>query len=87
MNKYKMSKKTIQTRYLGPTNSRGARVKAFDLFGNKTIVPWDYELDIVSCHFNAAAALAAKMGWEYSRMEVGYIKDGCVFLLIKEGSL
>jgi len=52
----------IVTKYLGPTNSRGARVKAFCDAGGIT-VPWDYALDTEGNHDRAARALIQKLGW------------------------
>ena len=52
----------IVTKYLGPTNSRGARVKATCQAGSKTI-PWDYALDVAANHDAVAHALARKLGW------------------------
>ena len=47
----------ITTRYLGPTNSRGSRIKV--TAGDKSMtVPYDYALDAVPNHEAAACALA-----------------------------
>lgn len=53
----------IETRYLGPTNSRGARVKASCEAGSVT-VPWDHALDSIANHDAAARALIFKLGWD-----------------------
>lgn len=53
----------IQTKYLGPTNTRGSRIKATCAAGSLTI-PYPHELDQgQSAHRKAAEALAAKLGW------------------------
>jgi hypothetical protein len=52
----------ILTKYLGPTNFRGARIKASAQAGSVT-VPWDYELNVEKNHQQAAEALCEKLGW------------------------
>lgn len=54
---------TIQTKYLGPTNHLGARVKATD-GKNSVTVSWDHALSSEKNHNVAAGELAIKMGWE-----------------------
>ena len=53
----------IETKYLGPTNSRGSRVKASCQAGSVT-VGWDDALDVDPNHDAAARALIAKFGWQ-----------------------
>lgn len=53
----------IQTRYLGPTNTRGARIKAWAAAGAVTI-DYPHELSGQACHRAAAQALADKFGWK-----------------------
>jgi len=53
----------IQTRYFGPTNNRGARIKAWAAAGSITI-PYPYELSGQACHRAAAEALALKFQWD-----------------------
>jgi hypothetical protein len=55
--------KAIKTKYLGPTNTKGARIKASDGNGNSIIISWDYELDTDFNHVAAAVSLCEKMGW------------------------
>lgn len=52
----------IVTRYLGPTNCRGSRVKARCEAGTLT-VSWDCALDVYANHRRAAALLAKRLGW------------------------
>lgn len=56
-------RQAIETKWLGPTNFRGARVKASAQAGSITI-PWDHAKDVEDNHKAAARALAAKWGWE-----------------------
>ena len=55
-------RQAITTKYLGPGNVRGARVKATCEAGSLTI-SWDHRLNIDENHTEAASALAAKLGW------------------------
>lgn len=52
----------IQTRYLGPTNKLGSRIKAFCSGGTKTY-PFKYEYTLQDNHSDAAYSLAVKLGW------------------------
>lgn len=61
----------IVTKYSGPTNHRGARIKATAQAGSIT-APWDYALDTSANHRAAALALANKFNWlEYSDLSEG----------------
>ena len=53
----------IVTKYSGPTNHRGARIKATAHTGQggSITVPWDYALDDSANHRGAAIALADKL--------------------------
>ena len=57
-----MTMQAIETRYYGPTNTRGSRIQAKAWGGNIT-VPYDYALGTNKAHAKAAMALCAKMGW------------------------
>jgi hypothetical protein len=52
----------IITKYFGPTNFRGSRIKASCEAGSLT-VSYDYALNIDGNHDAAAKALAEKLGW------------------------
>jgi hypothetical protein len=54
----------IQTKYMGPTNTKGSRIKATCAAGSVTI-GYPYELSGMDCHAKAAYALLAKMHWDY----------------------
>ena len=80
----------IITKFLGPTNRHGARIKATCQAGSITI-PWDYGLGGDSNHDAAAKALRAKLGWNrasYATMVRGALPDGTgncyVFALVCE---
>lgn len=74
----------IQTRFLGPTNYKGSRVKAFCRAGSMSL-PWDNSLNSEDNHVRAAKALASKLGWtseHYKNWHMGTIaNDDCVFVM------
>jgi hypothetical protein len=52
----------IQTRYIAPTNTKGARIKAWCAAGSKTI-GYPYGLTIDLAHYDAAQQLLVQMQW------------------------
>ena len=87
----------ITTKYLAPTNYRGARVKASAQSGSITL-PWDHALSPVNNHRAAAEALAqsdgkdwllkgqAMFGADGRRLEGGGLpkQDGYAWVLIDQ---
>ena len=71
--------KAIMTKYLGPTDRRGARIKASDLDRNSVTVSYDHASH--DPHRDAAVALIRKMGWHGTWAEGGTQK-GDVFVCI-----
>lgn len=57
-----MPRQAIVTKYLGPSNTRGSRIKATVYVGSVTIA-WNHALDAWGNHEQAAFALAFKMQW------------------------
>lgn len=55
-------RQAIVTKYLGPTDFHGARVKAKADAGTIT-VSWDHALNVDENHTAAAKTLAQKFGW------------------------
>lgn len=55
-------RQAIVTKHLGPTNTRGSRVKAIADAGH-IVVHWNHRLGVVENHTAAAQALANKLGW------------------------
>lgn len=54
----------IYTKYLGPTNYRGSRVKAYTCTKRVSVIlPWNYSFASEAMHAAAAQALLAKLGW------------------------
>lgn len=81
-----MTYNAIFTRYLGPTNTKGSRIKA-SARGLSVTIPLDHALDLVERHEKAARALLGKLGW-YDRDTAlaGETPDGkgYVFVAIKQ---
>jgi hypothetical protein len=67
--------KSIQTKYLGPSNIKGSRVVADDGDGNRITLTWRSELDSEDNHAEAAIALCKRMGWS-GRLQGGDILKG-----------
>ena len=72
--------KAIQTKYVGPTYTRGSRIIATDCDGNKVTISYSHELRD-EIHRKAAEALCAKMGWT-GKLVSGSIKNGMVFVFV-----
>ncbi len=75
-NKY--GRQAIVTRYLGPTNVRGSRVKATAEAGSITL-SWDDALGSYENHAKACEALVAKFKWG-GTWYGGGTADGYVFV-------
>lgn len=69
-----MVRQAIVTKYLGPTNTRPARVKATAQAGSVT-VSWDHAFSVDGNHGTAARALCTKFGWR-GRLCGGGMPDG-----------
>ena len=71
----------IQTKYLGATNHKPSRIKAFTSNGHSCTISFDYDLSNEKLHFEAVKALVAKckLDWDISTMNYGGVKDGYVF--------
>ena len=72
----------IQTKYFGPSNVRGARVKAFAHAGSLTL-EWDHALNPEQNHCAVAQAFARKLGWD-GVWSGGGTKDGYCFVQASE---
>ena len=72
----------IQTKYIGPTNTRSGRVKASANPGS-IFVSWNHALGIEENHIAAAKAYAAKYDWK-GVWSGGGGKDGYCFVQASE---
>ncbi len=75
--------KAIQTKYLGPTDYRGARIKAWvqtcDSDRRQVTISYPHELNGEDCHRAAAVALCEKMSWPTDLVS-GALVRGYVFI-------
>jgi len=75
-----MTMQTIVTKYLGPTNFRGARIKAVTSGGRHSVtIGFPYELDEEGRHWLAASELIRKLGWT-GVYHCGALQTGYVFV-------
>ena len=75
--------KAIETKYLGPTNYSGSRIKATDNDGNSVTMPYDYELNSYENYRLAAIELCRKMNWK-GNISGGYTKKGMVWVFVRD---
>ena len=59
----------IQTKYHGPTNTRGTRISAKCSAGRISL-PWDHSLNFEENHRKAAEALIVKLHWHRNHSRV-----------------
>lgn len=71
--------KAIMTKYMGPTNYNGARIKAWEPDGKSVTLSWDYGMDGEGNAKWAAQELCKKMNWT-GNLICGWLKDGYVFV-------
>ena len=66
----------IITKYLGPTNTRGARIKATASGSGKSVtISYPHELEGKAAHWEAARQLISKFGWTWT-YHGGALKTG-----------
>jgi len=76
-------RQAITTKYLGPTNSRGSRVKATAAAGSITD-SWNHAQNVDENHARVAQLLAAKFGWSGVWVAGGLPNDrGNVFVSLE----
>lgn len=67
-------RQAITTKFIGPTNVRGSRVKAKASAGSITL-NWDHALNVETNHARAAQALADKYNWNGQWFQGGMPDD------------
>ena len=72
----------IETKYLGPTDTRGSRIKAIAAAGSIT-VEYDYEYSPEINHETAALKLAKKFGWDEDRWVGGGTAKGTGYVFVR----
>lgn len=70
--------KSIETKYMGPTSTRGSKIKATD-GDNSVTVSYDHGLNTEDNHAKAAVTLARKFKWSGTLIGGG-TKAGRVFV-------
>lgn len=73
---------TITTKYVSPTATSGAKIRATSTGGDKVTVPYNYNDEKLG-HVEAAQKLKDKLGWK-GEMVGGNIKDGYVFVFVND---
>lgn len=71
--------KAITTRYFGPTNFKGSRIKATTEGGNSVTLHYDDALNSDQNHAKAAKALCDKLGWR-AEMIGGHLENGMAWV-------
>jgi hypothetical protein len=75
--------KSIITKTLPVTNTKGLRLKADDGDGNTITTSYNYGLDPMENHRAAAIALANKKSWT-GTLQGGYTKDGMCWNFVSQ---
>lgn len=73
--------KAIQTKYHGPTNTRGSRIRATDRDGHSVTIPYPHELSAEEGHRLAAKKLCEKMNWR-GELATGGFPDSYVHVFV-----
>ena len=74
---------SIRTKYLGPTNYRGSRVRvwrgdsSYRDDPNSLEIGWDYSSEVSENHSAAVSAYVGRAGWDGQWM-CGATESGCV---------
>lgn len=67
---------TIKTKYFGPTDTRGSRIKATSSGGESHTKAYDHSKNSSGNHASAAIALARRLGWRGTLIEGAGFDDG-----------
>lgn len=71
-------KQAIITKYLSPTNTKGARVKAYATGARPTVtIPWNHDWTPGRNHYFAAELLKKRLAWS-GTLESGSLSPGQV---------
>lgn len=73
---------TVETKFLGPTDSRGSRVKAKAEAGSVTL-SWDHALGLEENHDAAARALIVKLEWTEREWVRGSAQNGSGYVYVQ----
>ena len=79
---------TIATKYLGPTDTKGARIKAVACRGETITIDWNHSEDVKVNHDRAALQLVEKLGWlELAGLDYlagGSTRNGYVYVPVRD---
>lgn len=64
----------IETKFIGPTNTKGARIKAI-LACKSIVIPYPYEYEETEAHHYAALSLINTLQWNVSII-TGKLRNG-----------
>ena len=70
----------ITTKWLSPTDTKDARIKATSSSGLTITIPYDNELEEEQAHRVAAVALRKKLNWTDGELVGGSITTGFAFV-------
>ena len=68
-------RQAIVTKFYGPTNTRGSKIKAMACAGS-VYVAYDHAMSIEENHVHAAMKLAHKFGWYGPKFDGNWIAGG-----------
>lgn len=71
--------KAIECKYIGPSNVKGSRIKAYDCDNNSVTIGYPHELSGEEVYKAAAIKLCEKMKWSTDLIGGG-TKNGYVFV-------
>jgi hypothetical protein len=71
----------ITTKYLSPTNHRGARIRALTASGLAITLAVNHSFSDGRCHAEAALALCQRLGWS-GELVSGCTREGYVFVFV-----
>lgn len=71
----------IQTKYIGPSNTKGSRIKAWTCTGKSAYISYPHEYSHEMAYFQAVKALIKKydLDWDMANMRYGSTDNGYVF--------
>jgi len=77
-----MFRQAIETKYYGPTNHKGSRIRVKAEAGTQWF-SWDYSKEVSENHAICANMFANDLGWlEHSKLIGGGTQTGYVFVMV-----
>lgn len=73
-------RQAITTKYIGPSNTRPARISVKSASGHRIIATWDDNVNETQNHAIAAEILIRKLGW-YGEWFAGGLGKGNVYVM------